>query len=226
VDERPPSARTLLTLAAPAAALSALVTGLRLTGELRGWSPAWFSPETGGTQPHGWTWVIGITWLPVLFGPWFAWRLWTLGQRPASAMRTVTLALLGLVGAQIGLRLVVPHVPLSFPPILLVIWLVMVLAAVLQLRGWPAMVRVLLVYALLSRAVVAVVMLLAMRGQWGTHYDYVGMPEPFQMPLLPRFFWLAFFPQLVFWAAFTVVLGSLFGGFTALALERRGPARP
>jgi hypothetical protein len=47
------------------------------------------------------------------------------------------------------------------------------------------------------------------------------MPEPFQMPLWPRFFWLALVPQLVFWSAFTIVLGSLTGSLAAVYLSRR-----
>jgi hypothetical protein len=41
-------------------------------------------------------------------------------------------------------------------------------------------------YGLAARIPVVVVMFLAMAGNWGTHYDYVGAPEPFQMALWPR----------------------------------------
>ena len=60
---------------------------------------------------------------------------------------------------------------------------------------------------------------LAMAGNWGTHYDYVGAPAQFQMPLWPRFFWLGFFPQLIFWVSFTVVFGVLSGSI-AFAVRR------
>ena len=44
------------------ALISLCVSVLRLTGELMHWSPRWFSPETGGTNPQGVSWIIGITW--------------------------------------------------------------------------------------------------------------------------------------------------------------------
>jgi hypothetical protein len=59
-------------------------------------------------------------------------------------------------------------------------------------------------------------MFFAMRGGWGTHYDYVGMGAEFQMPLVPRFLWLAFFPQFVFWVGQTVIVGSLSAGLFGL----------
>jgi hypothetical protein len=77
------------------------------------------------------------------------------------------------------------------------------------------------VYGLAARIPVAAVMFLAMAGAWGTHYDYVGMPRHFQMPFWPRYLWLALVPQLVFWVAFTVLLGGI-GGVLVAALEPLG----
>jgi hypothetical protein len=39
------------------------------------------------------------------------------------------------------------------------------------------------------------------------------------MSLIPRFFWLAFFPQLVGWVGFTITLGAV-AGILALAISR------
>jgi hypothetical protein len=78
-----------------------------------------------------------------------------------------------------------------------------------------------LAYGLAARIPVVIVMFFAMRPDWGTHYDFVGMPEQFQMPLWPRFFWLAFFPQLVFWVAFTILMGSLTGSIAFALLGGR-----
>jgi hypothetical protein len=65
----------------------------------------------------------------------------------------------------------------------------------------------------------------AMRGNWGTHYDAVpsGFPE---MSLLPRWIWLGFMPQLIFWVAFTIVAGSLFGSIAAAIVYRRKSLSP
>ena len=104
---------------------------------------------------------------------------------------------------------------------LIFIWLAMAIPAAIQLLGWPELFKTLLAYGLASRIPVVIVMFFAMRGNWGTHYDFVGMPEQFQMPLWPRFFWLAFFPQLVFWVAFTILMGSLTGSIAFALLGKR-----
>jgi len=204
------------TIAGPLV-ISIVITALRLAGELLGWSGDWFSKATGGIVPSGWTWLVGITWLPVLFGPWFARALQREGEEPPSSLKVLGLALAGVAFVLVGLRALAPALSLHFPHFLIVVWAVMAAAAALQVLSWPALFRVLLAYGLASRLVVALVMLLAMWGDWGTHYDYVGMPAQFQMPLVPRFLWLGFFPQLVFWSAFTVVLGSLSAGVYLIA---------
>jgi hypothetical protein len=211
----------ILRLVAVPFLISAAVTALRLTGELLRWSGNWFTTETGGTTPHGYSWIVGITWLPIFFGPYFATALWQSGDRPKSFSKAIAISLAGCLVAEAGTRLIGPHVSLPFPQILLVIWTVYAVGAAIQFFAWPGLVRVLLVYGLGSRLVVAVVMFFAMLGNWGTHYDYVGMPAPFQMPFWPRFLWLAFFPQLVFWVGFTAMLGTLAGSLYGLVRWRQ-----
>jgi hypothetical protein len=41
------------------------------------------------------------------------------------------------------------------------------------------------------------------------------MPPQFSMNPVPRFLWLAFFPQLVAWVGFTITLGGVAGILTA-----------
>jgi hypothetical protein len=217
----PPKAR----LVAVPALISLGVTLLRLIGERRHWSPAWFSPATGGIVPSGMSWLVGITWLAVPFGAWFAWRLLAAGDGPPSAAHALGHAVLGIALVLGGLRLA-GRLPLPFPPILVVIWAVMALGALLQWPTWPGLFKTLLVYGLTARVPVAVIMFLAMRGEWGTHYDYVGMPAPFQLPFWPRFLWLALFPQLVFWVGFTILAGSFAGSLVALAARRRAAVAP
>ena len=207
-----------------APALVALaVTLLRLAGELRGWSEAWFSRATGGLVPVGAvSWLVGITWLALPFGAWFAWRLERSGAASPPGARAVALAALALVVLYVGTGLV-PGQRLGFPAFLLVIWTVGVLAATLAWQAWPALGRVLLAYGLLSRAAVAIVMLLAMQGRWGTHYDYGDTPGVREMPFWTAYLALAFVPQLVFWVAYTIVLGMLGGAAVAAAgREARG----
>jgi len=215
-----PSWRDAIRIALPPALIALAVTLLRLAGELRGWSEAWFSRATSGLVPEGAvSWLVGITWLALPFGAWLAFRLVRSGAASPPAGHAVLLATLALVVLYGGTRLV-PLLRLRFPGFLLVIWTVGILAAILAWQAWPALGRVVLVYGLLSRAVVALVMLLAMNGRWGTHYDYADMPHVLEMPFWTAYVMFAFVPQLVFWVAYTIVVGMV-AGATVAALRAR-----
>ena len=215
-----PSWRDAFRMALPPALVALAVTLLRLAGELGGWSEAWFSRATGGLVPVGAvSWLVGITWLALPFGAWRAWKRARSGAARPRAGRAVLVAVLALVVLYGGTRLV-SLLRLGFPAFLLAVWTVGVLAAVLAWQAWPALGRVLLAYGLLSRAVVALVMLLAMRGRWGTHYDYADMPRVLDLPFGTAYLMFAFIPQIVFWVAYTIVLGMLAGTLVG-ALGRR-----
>ena len=220
-----PSWRDAFRMALPPALVALAVTLLRLAGELRGWSEAWFSRATSGLVPTGAvSWLVGITWLVLPFGAWLAWRLLRSGEGPPSTGRAVLASIAAVLALYGGTRLV-PLLRLGFPGFLLAIWAVGVLAAILAWRAWPSLGRVLLAYGLLSRAVVALVMLLAMHGRWGTHYDYADMPLVQELPFWTAYLALAFIPQLVFWVAFTIVVGMLAGTLVATLGARRGEER-
>ncbi len=201
------------------------VTLLRLSGELGHWSERWFSTETGGIVPRGVSWFFGITWLAAVFGAYFAWRLSRTAQGPRSLGRAALFAALGVL-VFLGFRPIVAWIhavsKIGFPEILIFLWLFWVLAGVLQYFGWPELFKLLLLYAYAARIPVAIVMFFAMLGNWGTHYDYVGMPPEFSMSPVPRYLWLAFFPQLVAWVGFTITLGAV-TGILAAAVARLSP---
>jgi hypothetical protein len=220
VNNNPANSTSNLRLIIAPALISLALTLLRLLGELQHWPGKWFSTETGGILPSGFTWLIGISWLPIPFGVYFAVKLAAIGQKPSGTAKAVAYPILGLLITLGGLFGVTSRIPVRFPYILIVIWLVMAIAAVLQFPGWSALAKVLLTYGLAARVPVVVVMFLAMRGNWGTHYDYVGITLPSQMDFWPRFLWLAFFPQMVFWVGFTILIGSLFGGLAYVAWGR------
>jgi hypothetical protein len=68
-------------------------------------------------------------------------------------------------------------------------------------------------------------MFLAMRGRWGTHYDYADMPRVLELPFGTAYLMFAFIPQLVFWLAYTIVLGMVAGTLVAALRARRGEVR-
>ena len=91
------------------------------------------------------------------------------------------------------------------------------------MRGWPALGRVLLAYGLAVRIPVAIVMLVAMLNNWGTHYEK-GPPNFPEMSLLATYFFIGLVPQLTLWIGFTVAVGTLFGGIAIAVARRRVPA--
>jgi hypothetical protein len=203
------------------------VTLLRLTGELRHWPAKWFSPETGGIRPSGVSWIVGITWPALLFGVYFSLKLIQNGQKLQSPVRAAVFSGLGILIFLIFqpvVRFICNALGIGFPEYLILVWFLWALAGILQYFAWPALFKVLLLYAYAARIPVAAIMFFAMLGHWGTHYDYVGM----QIPLtgLSRYLWLAFFPQLVGWVGFTVTFGSVAGILAILITRPAGLSTP
>src|SRR5579859_6464268 len=62
------------------------VTILRLVGELQQWSPRFFSTAAGGGGA-----IVGISWLPILFGPYFALKLAGAAAGPESKGKAIGL---------------------------------------------------------------------------------------------------------------------------------------
>ncbi len=208
------------------AVITLAVTALRLIGELRHWSARWFSPETGGVIPSGVSWIFGITWLAAIFGAYFAVRLVRAGLGPRSLVKAVVYAALGIVLFLVfspAVRFLSSKFEIGFPQYLVFVWFFFIAAGLIQYFGWPELFKALIFYAYAARIPVAIVMLFAMMGNWGTHYDYVGMNIP--LTGISRYLWLAFFPQLVAWVGFTITLGAVAGVLT-LFLVRHGGRLP
>ena len=201
------------------AVITLAITLLRLVGELQGWNKALFNPAAGGGGA-----LIGISWLPILFGPYFAWKLAKQGKGPQSGWKVTLLALLGIVVAIalfVGVRRL-GLVPWGF----IAAFFVALALAFLPWKAWPELGRTLLAYALAARIPVAIVMLVAILGNWGTHYDVLP-PDPSEELLkagpLARWFWIGLLPQMTLWIANTMLVGTLFGGLV-VALAKPKPA--
>jgi hypothetical protein len=192
------------------------ITLLRLAGELQNWSPTLFSRQAGGGGA-----LIGISWLVPVFGMYFAVRLVKLGFRPASygqlygrALGAFALVLLlGFGVFKAGASPLVGLVTFAVASIV---------AVVIALPAWPALGRTLLAYAFAARVPVAIVMLFAIFGNWGTHYD-VSPPDASAVDqLTPLMKWveIGLLPQMTIWIYVTVVGGLLFGGIAAAVAGR------
>lgn len=188
------------------------VTLLRLAGELLHWSPAFFNREAGGPGA-----IVGIVWLVPAFGVYFALRLLRLGHGPASVGRAIGIPLLALLLLPV---LVAATLKIDLPFRVAAFGVGAIVALLVAFRGWPALARTLFAYGLAARLPVVLIMLLAIFGNWGTHYE-LGAPGFPEMAPLPKWLWIGLLPQMTFWMAFTVIVGTFFGGLAALAAARR-----
>ena len=201
------------------AVITLAVTLLRLAGELMGGGEAFFNRAPGGAGA-----LVGIVWLVPVFGYYFGHRLARLGFRPGNTGRLFGFALLaiavlaGLIATMIALR-VPPLVQLGVSAV--GSWIAIFIAR----RAWPELWSVLLAYGLAARIPVAVVMLVAMLGNWGTHYDVVPPDFP-AMNVLLRWATIGLVPQLTGWMALTVLVGMLVGGLAAVIASRTRAASP
>jgi small-conductance mechanosensitive channel len=215
------SGRTWRIVLVPAV-ITLAITLLRLVGELQHWSPRLFNAAPGGGGS-----VVGISWLVPLFGIYFGLRLARDGERPrhvgiAVLLLVAAVALVPLSGFVAG-RLGLDQRDLRM---LLVFAFASVIAVAVALRAWPALGRVLLAYALAARIPVALLMLVAMVGNWGTHYD-AAPPDFPAMSAITKWLWIGALPQLTIWIAYTVVIGGVFGLVAgAIAARRRREPSP
>jgi hypothetical protein len=201
-------------LIAVPALITLAVTLLRLFGELQNWSPVLFSREPGGLGA-----IVGIIWLAPIFGIYFAFKLVKLGAGPASPRRAIAHALAG-----VGVMMV--YAPILFflwPPYQVQVIAGAVVAAILvmlQLRGWPELGQLLLLYSLAARLPVVIVMLFTIMGAWGTHYDAFPPNFPLTEPF-EKWLWGGLIVQSTVWVGNSVIFGSLFGSLAALMILRR-----
>jgi hypothetical protein len=216
-----PDNATIKKLVLVPAVITLAVTLLRLVGELQHWSTLFFNPAAGGGGA-----IVGIAWLVPVFGVYFALKLVDAGERPAGAGPGIGYPLLGfaLLPAA-GFTAVALGAPPNSLPLFAVFVVGSIVGALLAFRGWPGLGRTLFVYGLLARIPVAAVMLLAILGSWGTHYDVAppGLPE--MSPFL-KWVLIGLLPQLTIWIWFTMAVGGLVGGITAAVKGPRRPAAP
>jgi hypothetical protein len=189
------------------ASLTLVITLVRLAGELMHWNPVFFSRASGGAGA-----VVGIVWLVPILGIYFAMKLRDIGERPPGLLRGFGFVVLaglvpiatGFLGSALGLR----------PVQILGLVCVALFVSILVVKpAWPSLARLLWFYGLAARIPVILVMLFAILGDWGTHYD-VTSPELASLTPLVRWLVIAVLPQITLWMGFTVVCGMVFGLLT------------
>ena len=210
-DSSRPTTRELVLVPA---IITLAITALRLVGELQGWDQRLFNRAAGGGGA-----LIGISWLPLFFGVYFAWRLVRAGEGPASVGKALGMTVLGLVifpaAMWIASVLKVPQLGM-----LAVACIMSLVAGTVAGQGWPELGKTLFVYALAARVPVAALMLPAILGRWGTHYDVLPPNFPAMSPVA-TWVLIGLLPQLTLWIGITLVMGMLTGSITAAVLRGR-----
>jgi len=196
------------------------ITILRLVGELQGWTPILFGRAAGGGGA-----ILGISWLPLILGPYFALKLAGSERGPAGLGRAIGMAVAGLVVFFMASYLAF-GTTLAIPVRMTAGFAIMILAGAISVVGWPALGRTLIAYGYAARIPVAVIMYFAFRGNWGTHYD--ALPPEYTGPtdLVTKFIFLGVLPQFIFWVVYTIIIGALLGTIFAAVAHRRPPAAP
>lgn len=199
------------------ALITLVVTLLRLVGELQGWSPLLFKATPGGFGA-----LVGIAWLVPIFGIYFAIKLARAGYRPASLGKTILYILLAVVLC-FAIGSIGQTAGWPFRGQIITFAAGSIVALAVAMRGWPALGRTLLAYGVAARLPVIIIMVFAIRGDWGTHYD-APAPDVPPMGVWGEFVWTGLIPQLSFWLSYTVLIGGLFGTIAAALAGRRKQA--
>ena len=196
------------------------ITILRLVGELQHWTPILFNRDAGGGGA-----LLGISWLPLILGPYFAVKLARSERGPAGLGRPLGMAVAGLVVFFLASYLAFATT-IAIPVRMTAGFALMIVAGVIPVMGWPTLGKTLIAYGYAARIPVTIIMYFAIRGNWGTHYD--ALPPEYTGPssVLAKFFFLGVLPQFVFWVAYTVVVGALLGTIAAAVVHRRRPPIP
>src|SRR6185369_5136347 len=138
------------------AIITLAVTLLRLVGELQHWPRALFNPDAGGPGA-----LIGISWLPLVFGIYFALKLTAAGDGPTSPLRAFLHVVAGIIVGIVG-SMIWAKFSSSFYGQLLSVCVMFPIAAAIQYPAWPSLCKTLLAYAFAARIPVAILMYFAM----------------------------------------------------------------
>ncbi|MBL8735003.1 MAG: hypothetical protein JNL12_01120 [Planctomycetes bacterium] len=207
-DSKPRALPLLLV----AAALTLVVTLLRLVGERQGWDPNWFSTEPGSPLNP-----FGIVWLVPVFGFLLGRRLAAAGKPPFVASFFVpAFGFVAMVGAGV---FVLHHFDGDeLKAAMQWLWIGSPCLALLALFAWPRAFFATLAYGLMARVPVALVQYFDVEHGWQTHYGKVH-PKLVGMDAASRHLFLAM-AQATQWLPFTILAGTACAALGAATVRR------
>lgn len=199
------------------AIITLAVTLVRLIGELLGGPALLFNSTAGGGGA-----LVGIAWLVPIFGIYFAWKLIQMNAMSVSAWRALGIVVIAIVVTiLIGIVSSLFMNPTS-PAFVIPLGVGAVVAILICRSGWRELYDVLLAYAFAARIPVMLIMLIAMLGDWHTHYD-LPPPDFPEMNVFFKWILIGVIPQMTFWIAYTLIIGFLFA-VPVMLLKGRQPA--
>jgi hypothetical protein len=203
----------VLPLLLVAALLTALVSVVRVVGEIQGWDGRWFGADAGGALSP-----FGIVWLVPVFGFMFGRRLAQAG-RPAfvASFFVPAFGVVALIGAGV-------YLGTQFEGEELRKWMGYLVylgpaLALLALFAWPRAFLANLGYGVLARIPVMVIQWLDLKNGWQTHYGKVHPKLPANLTADDRLMLLTL-AQGTLWIPFTVLLGGAFAALGAATVRR------
>jgi hypothetical protein len=207
-DSKPRALPLLLV----AAALTLVVTLLRLVGERQGWDSRWFSTEPGSPLNP-----FGIVWLVPVFGFLLGRRLAAAGKPPFVASFFVpAFGFVAMVGAGV---FVLHHFDGDeLQAAMQWLWIGSPCLALLALFAWPRAFFATLAYGLMARVPVALVQYFDVENGWQTHYGKVH-PKLVGMDAASRHMFLAM-AQATHWLPFTILAGTACAALGAATVRR------
>ncbi|MHC4815256.1 MAG: hypothetical protein ACYTGW_20245 [Planctomycetota bacterium] len=197
----------------PPLAVTWAVLLIRLGGELIE-GPAWlFCRDAGGGAA-----VVGISWLVVVFGAYFGWRLAKEGRgpnRPGGVLLVHVVANAVAIGGMFGLGAAgIIDFEKPGPAIAYGFAAVCGGASLLMLWAWPALFLANLTYGFLARLGVIAVTIPATLYSWDTHFSKLG-ERGMQEATWGHVMKLSM-AQICFWIPFTILVAGLFGALAAM----------
>lgn len=163
--------------------------------------------------------IVGIIWLVPIFGVYFAVRLERSGRGPENAGRALAISLLALLAFAATAALGFAQ-PTASARQFALIAAGSAAGILITWKAWADFAGTMFAYGLAARIPVALVVLVAILSNWGTHYDNPPPGLPAFGPLA-RWVAIGLIPQLTLWMAVTVICGSLFGGLAVAVVRRR-----
>ncbi len=202
-----------------AAVLAAIVSGVRLLGELEGWNHPFLGKNLFSVEAGGGGSMFGVATLVPIFGFWFGRRLAAGGRGPKAIGKSLLLHVLGiaLCGGVMYVTMTGEFLG-DWKQRGLAMCIGTSVVGLLALVAWPAGWTTNAFFGVLSRAPIVLIQYIAVAKGWDTHYSKAHPSIPKDPDSVLFALTLA---QATLWPlAFTTLVGGLFATIGAATVRK------